>query len=61
MGIGNSFKLYKFAYWPSNKAKRINITYMGTTGTLIPESDTVGDGRKYTNKDNIDEDKNDKN
>ena len=47
-GKGHPFELYKLAYWPSLKARRLNITDLTTTGTWKMETDGVGGIRGYS-------------
>ncbi|KAK8844362.1 hypothetical protein M9Y10_024577 [Tritrichomonas musculus] len=46
----NPFSLFKFAYWPHLKARRLNITEMKYTGSWTEESDEIGGMRAYSNK-----------
>lgn len=44
----NVYELYKLAYWPSLKARRLNSTEFEKTLTWTKESDGVGGVREYT-------------
>ena len=41
-------KLYKFVFWPSVRAKRLNFTELTKTGRWTTESDAIGGHRQYT-------------
>lgn len=42
-----TFSIHKFAFWPSCKAKRINITSFNLTGNWTAETDDIGGQRSY--------------
>lgn len=48
-GIGDQFEIYKFAFWPSVNAKRLNISDFQSSGTWATETDKIGGIRQYTN------------
>lgn len=48
-------QIYKLVFWPSLKAKRMNITELTRTGTWKYESDLIGGLRAYTQTDGTDE------
>ncbi|KAK8854425.1 hypothetical protein M9Y10_016987 [Tritrichomonas musculus] len=45
---GQKFSLFKFAFWPHLKSKRLNISEMESTGKWILESDEIGGTREYS-------------
>ena len=45
----NDFEIYKIAYWPSLRAKRINISDFNKEGEWKTETDNVGGVRQYSN------------
>ncbi|KAK8897816.1 hypothetical protein M9Y10_000044 [Tritrichomonas musculus] len=49
VGKGNIFEIYKFAFWPSIKAKRVNSTDMTQTKTWNTEPDYIGGLGQWTN------------
>ena len=54
-GMGQPLKFYKLIYWPSLKAKRLNITQFNNTGSWDPESDNIGGVRMYNVRGGVDE------
>ena len=48
VGIGNQFEIYKFAYWPSLEATRVNISDFNLVSGWTKESDKFGGVRAYT-------------
>lgn len=42
--------MFKFAFWPELKARRLNITDMDSTGDWVLESDEIGGIREYSTK-----------
>lgn len=49
------FQIYKLVFWPSLKAKRLNISELTRTGAWKYESDKIGGLRAYTEKDSSDD------
>ena len=41
-------ELWKFAYWPSIRAKRLNITEMDKVGDWVNDFDNIGGILQYT-------------
>ena len=49
VGIGQQFEIYKFTYWPSVKAKRLNISDLDIFGIWNRETDNIGGIRAKSN------------
>ena len=47
---GSESKLYKFVFWPSLKAQRVNLTEFTLSGNWRIESDNIGGVRIYNVK-----------
>ena len=45
---GDTFSIFKFAFWPHLKSRRLNISEMKSTGTWEQESDEIGGIREFS-------------
>lgn len=53
IGVGDTFEIYKFTFWPSIKAIRVNFTeFTVVDNGWNCETDIFGGFRKYSNKEN---------